>query len=352
MSKLPVRRSARAAAQAPCRRWSSGLTAVRALRRDLASFGLGEDAQVRNRFPPGAEGIAVHRRAAGGHGSAPGSHRERRHRDARPAGGRAADCRGARRDAGRCESPSPERLRPADREGRRDSGDCAAHRGALQVRDRRGALRAGSRRALRPAVPSDAVHRDVHARSRRRGVFGDGAGAGTLRGESFQRREARRAARRAGVCRDRVAGDVDRAVARDAGQRPRLAQGRARDRGQSRQGRGEGRGRPGAAPGLARDASRPAGVVLARGRGDHGAVPRRRAAFPDARLRRRETRRQRIPDPGDGEGWRLDLRPGLSARGVSAHHATARARLAAGDSQGRGRLREAEPEGRLRHGRG
>ena len=41
--------------------------------------------------------------------------------------------------------------------------NARAHRRALQVRDRRRALRPRSGRAVRPAVPADAVHRDVHA---------------------------------------------------------------------------------------------------------------------------------------------------------------------------------------------
>ena len=59
---------------------------------------------------------------------------------------------------------------------------------------------------------------------------------------------------------------VDRAVARDAGQRPRNAQGHARDRDQPRQGRREGRGDARAAAGVARHAGGAAGLLHARGR--------------------------------------------------------------------------------------
>ena len=195
---------------------------------------------------------------------------------------------------------------PADR--RRAASiprDRPAHRRALQVRDRRGALRR-SIRTCRSACRSG--RRRSPPRSRSRSAASEFPvtvpGAVPLRRQPVQRREARRAARRAGLCRHRVARDADRAFAGDAGQRPRLAQGHPRHGDQSRQGRGEGRGRPGAAAGLARDAGRPAGHrSRARTRrspcASSSTCRPRRCSLP-----RRKAGRQRIPHPGHGQGRR------------------------------------------------
>ena len=322
-----ARRFSRAARARPSRRSTAGLKALREVR---AIAGIDEPSgsgAVRNRFPTGAEGAAVcpgidarHRRSAR-------RGRARRPRRCRPAGcdrscrrriAAATTSRSRSRSNGFGAAPvaaCPEQsaLAPgASRNCNRtvtvpaDARLTAAHfRNAPAGR----AICLRLRRAVRPAVPADAVHGDVHDVGERHAVHDHAPDPGAIGTRHLQRREAIGDSRRARVCRDDDAGDPrglnGRVGSREPGDGNRKR--RARDRHQSREGRGEGGRRARPAARMARDAGDAGRQLHARRRADDGALRAAAAIGGDAGGRGNEAGRQ--PVRGQDARHRRGRRP-------------------------------------------
>ena len=184
----------------------------------------------------------------------------------------------------------------------------------LEAAAERRAVRVRSGRAVRPAVPADAIPRPVRSRGRRRADSRRARRAASLRGQHLQRREADGAARGAapgGVADARDCDPPGRppAVCRAPGG----ARG-ARDRDKRQHGAGAGRGHARGAGGLDGGAALRDRVARTPGRGRDGAL------HGDATARREAGR---VQHQGRGGRRGRQVHERLPGGGVPAHAAAA-----------------------------